>query len=217
MVSKRQVVARQQSQELEARSSQVQGRAKQRNQQILDVTNTLLEQVGLDDLSTALIAKEVGISVGALYHYYPNKYAILYAIGKQWLDEIERALLDMVQWDIESTPLETLVDAMLARNLKVYQRQRAVLALVQAMFSVPELRELDQQHDAMVISYMAELFKRMGIKRRINERERLARLYLECSHAAILVVVNQKGERAKRTLADTKLMLCALLKAHLSE
>ncbi|WP_286239047.1 TetR/AcrR family transcriptional regulator [Neptuniibacter halophilus] len=205
------------AQDLKPRNAPVQGRSKKRSKQIIDVTGELLERVGFDDLNTILIAKEVGISIGSLYHYFPNKHAILYAMGLSWLEEIDRVLQEIAQWPVEEMALEELVDKMLAINLKVYKRQKAVLTLVQAMFSVPELRDLDARHDELVISRMAALFKRMGINRHLKERERLGRLYLETSHSVFLVVVNQTGERSKRTLADLKFMLCSLLRQHLQQ
>ncbi|MGO3346672.1 MAG: TetR/AcrR family transcriptional regulator [Marinomonas sp.] len=62
---------------LAPRNDPVQNRFIRRSKQIIDVTGELLERVGLDDLNTIIIAKEVGISIGSLYHYFPNKYAIL--------------------------------------------------------------------------------------------------------------------------------------------
>ncbi len=205
------------SQDLKPRNAPVQDRSKQRSKQIVDVTGELLERVGLDDLNTILIAKEVGISVGSLYHYFPNKHAILHAMGSRWLENVEAALDEIARWPIEEMALEELVEKMLTIKLKVYRKQKAILTLVQAMFSVPELRDLDTQHDELEISRMADVFKRMGINRHIKERERLGRLYLETTHSVFLVVVNQKGDRAKRTQADLKFMLCALLQQYLAE
>lgn len=204
------------TQNLTRRSAPVQGRSIERSKKIMDVTSELLERVGLDDLTTVLIAKEVGISVGSLYHYFPNKHAILYAMANDWLEEINKVLRTIAAWSIEEMELDELLAQMLALNLKAYKKQKAILTLVQAMFSVPELRALDEQHDELVISHMADFFKRMGIQSHIKERERLGRLYLETSHSAFLVIVNQNPERAKRTLSDLKLMLKALLSQHLT-
>ena len=198
------------TQDLLPRNAPVQGRSKLRSKQIIDVTGKLLERVGIDDLNTILIAKEVGISVGSLYHYFPNKHAILYAMALRWLEGIETVLNQIDQWPVETLSIEELVDQMLAINLKAYKKQKAILTLVQAMFSVPELRELDEQHDELVIARMAGIFKRIGIQRHLKERERLARFYLETTHSIFLVVVNQKGDRAKRTLADLHMLLCTL-------
>ncbi|RDL45034.1 TetR/AcrR family transcriptional regulator [Marinomonas piezotolerans] len=203
-------------QSVSPRSEPVQSRSIKRTQQILEVTSELLETVGLNDLNTAIIAKEVGISVGSLYHYFPNKHAILYAMGKSWLDSIEVVLKEIQEWDLEALSLSEFIDHVVDINLRTYRQQRAVLRLVQAMFSVPELRELDEHHDAMVISQMAKVFKRIGLKKHIRERERIARLYLEVTHSTYLVAVNQNERRAARTLADLKLMLTSLLAHHFS-
>lgn len=200
--------------DVEPRNAPVQGRSKKRSKQIIDATSELLERVGFDDLNTILIAKEVGISIGSLYHYFPNKHAILYAMGMRWLDEIEGVLNEFDSWDIENIPLDQLVDDMLTTNFKVYKKQKAILTLVQAMFSVPELRELDEKHDEMMISTFARLFKRMGINKQLKERERLGRVYLESTHAVFVTMATQQGERAKRTQADLKVMVMALLTAH---
>ncbi|MCB5162479.1 TetR/AcrR family transcriptional regulator [Marinomonas algarum] len=204
-------------QSVSPRSEPVQSRSIKRAQQILDVTSELLETVGLNDLNTAIIAKEVGISVGSLYHYFPNKHAILYAMGKSWLDSIEEVLIDIQEWSLEEMPLSVFIDQVTDINLRTYRQQRAVLRLVQAMFSVQELRELDERHDDMVISQMAKVFKRIGLKKHVRERERIARLYLEVTHSTYLVVVNQNEQRAARTLSDLKLMLTCLLERHVNE
>ena len=74
---------------LTPRSEPIQKRALERRASILQVTALLLEEVGQDDLTTILVAKRAEVSVGTLYHYFPNKYAILHALGEQWLEEIE--------------------------------------------------------------------------------------------------------------------------------
>ena len=197
------------------RSEPMQSRSIKRTQQILEVTSELLESVGLNDLNTALIAQEVGISVGSLYHYFPNKQAILYAMGQSWLDSIEVVLKEIQQWPLEQMPLEKFIDQVIDTNLQAYRTQKAILPLVQAMFSVPELRALDERHDDMVIAQMSKVFKRIGLKKHIRERERIARHFLEVTHSSYLVVVNQNPQRAARTLADLKLMLNCLLRHHL--
>ncbi|REG86700.1 TetR/AcrR family transcriptional regulator [Marinomonas pollencensis] len=205
-----------QKQDLAPRNEPVQSRSIRRSKQIIDVTGELLERVGLDDLNTIIIAKEVGISIGSLYHYFPNKYAILYAMGSRWLESIDAVFMEVLRWPLEELALSELIDKILAIHLKTYKKQKAILTLVQAMFSVKELRELDAQHDDLVIRQMSEVFKRIGLQRHIRERERIARLYLEVTHSTFLVVVNQNENRAKRTLNDLKRMIESLLAHHLS-
>lgn len=194
-----------------------QKRSKARSQQILDATAELLDKVGVDDLTTNLIAKQVGISVGSLYHYFPNKHAILYALGERWLEQTQLLLEQIDQWPLTTLSLREFVDKVVDQNLKVYKKQQGVLPLVQAMFAIPELRPLDQYHDDMVIAAMAKVFKQLGAQKHVHERERIARAYLELTHALLLVVVSQQGQRAKRTLDDLKWMVEALLQRHLTD
>ncbi|WP_295799919.1 TetR/AcrR family transcriptional regulator [uncultured Microbulbifer sp.] len=200
--------------QLAPRRAPVQARARERARQILDVTGRLLEQVGLNDLTTILIAKELGVSVGSVYHYFPNKHAILYAMGEQWLASLTERLDDLATSDLEQLALENFLDDLLERWLSVYREQRGLLPLVQAMWGIPELHELDQRHDELVINHLVEMFSRMGFSCPPNESNRLARATLETCHAMMLVIVNQEGVRSQRTRADLRNMLMVLLEPH---
>lgn len=202
---------------IEPRRLPIQERAKQRTQQILDITAQLLEEVGIDDLTTILIAKELGISVGSLYHYFPNKHAILYALGARWLEEMTLVLEDLERLDYKAMDLQGFIDLAVDRMLLVYRSQRAILPLAQALWAIPELRELDQEHDELIIRKMKGMFRRLGFEATDNELNRLGRVYLEVTHALLLVVVEQKNVRAKRTLDDLKRMMLELLAPHLGE
>ena len=196
---------------LAPRRRPVQERARQRTQQILDITAKLLEEVGFDDLTTILIAKELKISVGSLYHYFPNKHAILYALGASWLEEMTLALEDTERLNLEAMTLDAFVNKAVGRMLQVYQKQYSILPLAQALWAIPELRELDLQHDDLIITKMAAMFERLGMKQTHQEMTRLGNFYLEITHSLLLVIVNQKGQRSKRTLDDLKRLVIELL------
>lgn len=200
---------------LQPRRAPLQKRSQQRIQHILDATASLLEKVGLDDLTTILIARELGISVGSLYHYYPNKHAILYALGEHWLAEISVVLSDVERWDLPSLGCDGFVEQYTEAMLVVYREQKGVLPLVQAMFAVPELRALDTQHDDLMIAALVVIFQRLGMTGSTNELQRLGRAHLEFTHALLLVVASQKGERARRTLQDLKAIMRSFLNSYL--
>ena len=199
---------------LTPRSTPVQKRALQRREEILTATAQLLEKVGQDDLTTILVAKTVGVSVGTLYHYFPNKYAILYALAERWLSEMDVGLRELEQFPIETLSLKKFVEMSTERMLLSYQNQEGLLPLVQAMFGVPELKELDCLHDETIIVAMARMFKRLEIADDRSELERLGRQWLELTHALLLVIVHQDDQDAGKSLSDLKyLSLCLLERA----
>ena len=153
----------------EARTQPVQKRAQERRNQILGVTAELLEEVGQDDLTTILVAKRAEVSVGTLYHYFPNKYAIMYALAEQWVGEMDIALQELEAEDIEAHSVKKFVERSVERMLAVYNNQLGLLPLVQAMYGVPELKELDVIHDELIITSMARMFKRMDISDKPSE------------------------------------------------
>lgn len=199
---------------LTPRNAPIQKRALERRAKILEVTADLLEEVGQDDLTTILVAKRAEMSVGTLYHYFPNKYAILYALAEQWLGEIDKVLRELEGERIESLSLKKFVDKTVERMLLAYTNQRGLLPLVQAMFGVPELKDLDNAHDELIISAMARMFARLEVAERPAELTRLGRGFLEINHALLLVVVNQNKADSLKTLNDLKYVsLCLLERA----
>jgi AcrR family transcriptional regulator len=198
----------------EARHKPLQARAMKRHEQILDTTAELLDQVGVDDLTTIIIAKKLGISVGSLYHYFPNKVSILFALSQRWLDEITQALDDIDCEMSDNEELRSYTDHCNDRLLNAYRQQRGILHLVQAMFSIPELRSLDAEHDELMIDRLSKMFIRLGFTNTKSELARIARIYLELVHALALVIVEQKGSRAQHSIEDLKSMTYSLLSSH---
>ncbi len=195
----------------QARRKPLQARALKRHEQILDITAELLEKVSLDDLTTVLISKSLKISVGSLYHYFPNKIAILYALSQRWLDEVTLALDDIDARLVEGENLQYFTEYCTERLVEVYRRQRGILHLVQAMFSIPELRELDEEHDELMILRFCNMFIRLGFELDGEELQRIARLYLELVHALAIEIVGGKAPQASKTTDDLKFLAYSLL------
>jgi AcrR family transcriptional regulator len=68
-----------------------QARAKEMIATILGATAEILDEGGVDALNTNLIAQRAGVSVGAVYQYFPNKAAILSMLGRQEMEAVREA------------------------------------------------------------------------------------------------------------------------------
>ncbi len=196
---------------LKPRSKPQQTRSLKRARQIMDVTASLLDRVGFDDLTTILITRELGISVGSLYHYFPNKHAILRSIAENWLKEWDRVLEEIALMPVEEMEFQQIIENLSDTFLMVYQQQRGILPLIQAIYAVPELRDLDEEHDKLVVKKMSVFFKRMGLKSSTQELQRLAFCYLEITHAMLMVILNQKKSQAIKTQQDLNNVILHLL------
>ena len=80
------MVAGRQPVELLEKNKPQQQRAKRTYEAILKAAAELLVEVGVERISTNLVAERAGITVPALYRYFPNKYAVLNALGAALMD-----------------------------------------------------------------------------------------------------------------------------------
>jgi len=63
-----------------------QGRARTTIELIFEATARILQRGGEAALNTNAIAEQAGISIGTLYQYFPNKEAIMVAMGRRLLE-----------------------------------------------------------------------------------------------------------------------------------
>lgn len=197
-----------------ARRKPLQARALKRHGQILEVTAELLEQVGIDDLTTILIAKKLNISVGSLYHYFPNKVAILYALAEQWLNDMTEVVSEIDSNIEKYSDHQEYSNSYIDGISIVYQRQRGVYPIIQGMYSIPELRELDDKHDQLMLKKLRKSFKSLGFKSSASELSRVTYFYVELVNAMNIAIIDQTGSKAKKDQQDIKVVANALINQH---
>lgn len=188
-----------------------QPRSERRVQDILALTARLLEQEGPNRLTTNMVARRLGVSVGTLYHYFPNKHSILHALGVNFLEAWQRAFDAVELRTTARTTIADFVDHSVQCMLPVYRAQPGLPHLVQAMFTIPELRALDERQDELAIGRLKSVFRRLRVPGSPAERERRARLYLKISNVLLLEAIRQKEGNSRRTLCDLRSMLSGIL------
>ena len=74
------------------RRTPVQERSSDTVQQILRAASQLLERESMEQITTSRIAAEAGVSIGALYRFFPDKQAVIDAIAVKHVEELRRML-----------------------------------------------------------------------------------------------------------------------------
>lgn len=82
---------------LDAKAKPRQRRAQATYDMILEVTGKLLEEVGVERLSTNLVCERAGLTPPALYRYFPNKYALLKELGEQLMKRQDDAVFAHIE------------------------------------------------------------------------------------------------------------------------
>ena len=152
------MVASRRQVELLEKNKPRQERAKRTYEAILAAAAELLVDVGVERISTNLVAERAGITVPALYRYFPNKYAVLAALGAVLMDRQNVALL---QWferqQAESDPYVMLdnIEELLKLTYDVTREQTGGLEIVQALRAVGPLQGVRLDSHRLVASQFA--------------------------------------------------------------
>lgn len=135
---------------------------------ILESAAELLEEIGVERISTNLIAERAGITVPALYRYFPNKYALLYTLGARLMDRQNEILsswfLDALSGESTLTDIESSY-RLLRDTQRITAQQTGGLALLRAMRALPLLQEARlQSHYAMTDWISEQITNALGVE-----------------------------------------------------
>lgn len=195
---------------LESRTTPIQNRARKQRQKILMITCNLLQTDGLSDLTTLIIAKKVGISVGTLYHYFPNKHAILFALSELWLEKMMLAIDGIESENIEELELKPFVNLTLDKLYEIYKANTYLMPIIPIMRATPELKpfynsSLDRIHNGFM-----GVFERLSLSMSDKDSLDLAVLFFQLCESVLF----NRGDHqldGKNPLADLKYLLLVLL------
>jgi AcrR family transcriptional regulator len=181
--------------DMQTKTQPLQERSRQTYESILAAAATLLEEVGIDSLSTNMICARANLTPPALYRYFPNKYALLRELGIRLMQVQDQAVFD---W-IEAGGLDaTTMDEAFQKDFEIQKRvidltraQPASLWIARAMRAVPMLREVRVESRDKVVEVLFQAM-RPRYKETSDVMLRMAvRLNIELSSAAIEMIVEE--------------------------
>lgn len=124
-----------------ARQPPKQDRARQTRERLLDVAGDLLADVGLERISTNMIAARAGLTPPALYRYFDDKYAVIEALGRR-LMERQNDVLE--RWIARHAPggiagMADHIGELLAENAAVTRAEPGAVWILRALHATPRL------------------------------------------------------------------------------
>lgn len=122
-----------------ARKTPSQSRSKLTMSSILEATQDMLRTTSYDDISTKKIADKVGISVGSLYQYFPNKKTIALAIYEETTLEVAKQMRDQMY-----------TDAMLSDDAVANDKNQGMYKTIEVSFNLYE------EHQSILIDLLED-------------------------------------------------------------
>jgi AcrR family transcriptional regulator len=75
------------------RNQPVQARSSARLEEILDAATHVIDRVGIERLTTAMVAKRAGCAIGTVYRYFPERISLLQAVTARSLQRFRESAL----------------------------------------------------------------------------------------------------------------------------
>ena len=192
-----------------ARRPPQQDRARQTQGRLLDVAGELLADVGIERISTNMIAARAGLSPPALYRYFDDKYAVLEALGRR-LMERQNAVLEA--WIARHAPAGIVAMAdhigdLLTENAAVTRAEPGAVWILRALHASPQLVHVRLESHRHVTDRLADAFASQ-----ISEMDRQIlwpqlRLAVELGFAADEMLYEEDRVSADEVLTEVASML----------
>ncbi len=202
-----------------SRRAPVQQRSQQTVQRVLDAASSLLGQMPLEEVTTTRIATEAGLSIGALYRFFPDKQTIIDAIAVRHVEQfkaalesgvmiaLERELADLATFN-PAKVLDSVVDAYLV-YLDAHPDFRAI-SFGRHISTATKEREASPSVGlpALLKNFMLQ---RLGIPN-TPELDLMLRIVSEAGERLIAFAYEQPArEERDRVIAEMKRMLSGYL------
>ncbi len=146
------------------RNEPVQARSTARLTALLDAAAAIIDDIGFERLTTAMVAERAGASIGTVYRYFPDRIALLQALGARNLDRV-LARIDDELADSTHPDWAAALDEGFAVIIDAYRTEAGFRAL--RVGDVLDLRPapVDRTYNSIVADSMLDrLIERFGVE-----------------------------------------------------
>ncbi len=116
----------------EPRRQPQQERGERRVGELLDAAAAVFAEVGVEAATTNAIADRAGASVGSLYHFFPNKDAIIRALAARYDEEMREVNRAAMPVEAARLAIAAMVEGIVSPLVAFMERNPAYLPIYQA-------------------------------------------------------------------------------------
>ncbi|ROS62116.1 TetR family transcriptional regulator [Frigoribacterium sp. PhB160] len=141
------------------RNEPVQARSSARLTGLLDAAASIIDEIGYERLTTAMVAERAGASIGTVYRYFPDRIAVVDALALRCMQRLTARVVEAVSHD-DVTDWRQAVDLVVDAKVEMYRTEPGFRAI--RFGDVPDLGAPQQ---APVSSPLADSVLRLLVER----------------------------------------------------
>lgn len=200
---------------IQPRRQPMQARSRERVERILDAAAKLLAEDGYDAVKTNAIAKRADVSIGSVYQFFPNRFAIFNALAERYRAKISESLfvhLEPATIDSWEEALENTIDSLAL----LWRTDWAFHSVWLAIQNTAELRDSSEHYrHALISSPLADFFGRLlpGLPR--TQILTMGRVILETSNLLLDLSMRGGPKQDEMIIDELKFVLHRYIKGHI--
>ena len=179
---------------LEAKKRPEQQRAAETVERILEATAAALADIGFERLSTNIVCARAGLTPPALYRYFPNKYALLYELGRRLMQR-QNALVPLwiTPQALSGSPaeLERALAGLLIDTRRVTDEMIGGVWIIRALRAAPALQAVRLDSHAEVTEAQTALLVETFPRADPQELRLIGRIAVEMIYAAVEMLFDE--------------------------
>jgi AcrR family transcriptional regulator len=155
-------------------------------ERLIEAAQMLLAETGVGSINSNAVAERAGVTPPTFYHYFPNKHALLRALGERMLNAQSAAIRSDTGRRVQTAAdLRDICRDMLRESLRMSRAFTGGFELLVALRAIPDLRDVRLDHQERVAVLLVDYFAEQGLA---SDRDALmvrARLALHLGYAAV--------------------------------
>ncbi|WP_329127906.1 TetR/AcrR family transcriptional regulator [Streptomyces sp. NBC_01465] len=183
-----------------------QARSRARVEAILAAADRILSQEGYEALTMRRIAEQAGAPVGSIYQFYPDKSAVVDALGRRYLDAFKTTIDELVERALAgelTDPVAVMIDV----YAELFRSQTGGVALWAGRHLSPELARADEASNMLVADGLQRIVEHLTGGPGGREVQRATRMVVWAANAVLHEVFKSDGEPDLETVEELKRML----------
>ncbi len=202
---------------IEPRRVPVQARSRERVERILDAAAQLLSDEGYDAVKTNLIAKRAGVSIGSIYQFFPNRFAIFNALAERYRKKIATALSKTMGPKSPDRPWEEALEEGFESLAEMWRNDWAFHTVWLAIQNTAELTEAREQYREMLINEELVYFLRRTLPDASDSRlQTIARVMLEAGNVLLDQSMRNGEAQDPNVIEELKFLMHSYIGAHVN-
>lgn len=164
-----------------------QERSQLRVERILDAAAAVIAEVGVEAATTNAIAAQAGTSIGSIYHFFPNKDAIVVALSERYGQQMRAVSEQTLKPEISELPLAVMMEGIVRQLAAFHEHNPAYAHVYHATMNPVQPSCGDRELHAAIEGMVAALLRHRSPYLTAAEITASAKVYVETVHAMLEV------------------------------